>query len=526
MTTFAPTPEQLAILAAARETNTSLMIEAMAGCAKTTTLTMMAKALPLRPSLALAFNRRIKEELEVKFPTHFKVQTMNSLGHGAWCKTIGKRASIDPDKLGKILKKVLKDQGMADSANPEDFSLILQLVRHARSSGLVHRSFSELHPGLLSDDDEGWERVADSCYAEMSDLHLDAARSVLKLSTEMAYAGELDYDDQIYMSALFGGIFPKFPVVMVDEAQDLSPLNHIQLRKVAADRLIVCGDPRQAIYAFRGADSRSMQSLRAMRESWIDLPLSLTFRCPRNIVVRQHHHAVRFTAAAGNAEGTVYEWARDTEDNPDGQPWTIKQVEDLAPGAIAILCRNNAPLFAAALRIIKTGRGVMLMGGEISKGLIVLARKICRDLTADVPTTITLIDEWREQEVAKARANKKEAHVAVINDKVECLLAVCENADIKSAEGIISTLTTMFAKGSLRIILATGHKAKGLEWPIVVHLDPWRVPSKYALQRAEFGDTAPLEQENNLRYVLETRSQNILVNANLSMLEGGSSHGN
>lgn len=521
--TFAPTPEQNAILAAARNTNTSLMIEAMAGCAKTTTLTMMAKALPLRPSLALAFNRRIKEELETKFPTHFKVQTMNSLGHGAWCKTIGKRVSVDPDKLGKILKKVLKDQGMADSANPEDFSLILQLVRQARSQGLVHKSFS-VAGRLLDDDDYGWERVADSCYAEMSDLHLDAARAVLKHSTELSYAGELDYDDQIYMSALFGGVFPKFPVVMVDEAQDLSPLNHIQLRKVAADRIIVCGDPRQAIYAFRGADSQSMRSLRSLRESWIDLPLSLTFRCPREIVTRQQHHAVGFTAASSNADGTIYEWSNGTEDNPDGAPWTIKQVEDLAPGAIAILCRNNAPLFAAALRIIKTGRGVTLMGGEISKGLIALARKICRDLTADIPTTITLIDEWREVEVAKARANKKEAHVAVINDKAECLLAICENADIKSAEGIIATLTTMFAKGSLRIVLATGHKAKGLEWPIVVHLDPWRVPSKYALSRAEFGDTAPLDQENNLRYVLETRSQSILVNANLAMLEGGSNH--
>lgn len=519
MSTFSPTPEQAAILEASRTTNTSLMIDAKAGCAKTTTLTLMAKALPVRPSLALAFNKRIKEELESRFPTHFHVKTLNGLGHAAWGKAIGKRCSVDGDKISKILKQVLKDQHMSDSAQPEDWSIIMNLVRGARGGGLVHGQFASAATPLMDDTYADWEAIAEASYAEMTDLHLDAAREVLFRSTRMAYNGELDFDDQIYMSALFGGQFPKYPVVMVDEAQDLSPLNHIQLRKVAGDRIIVCGDPRQAIYAFRGADSRSMENLRSLRKEWLDLPLSLTFRCPRSIVTRQQSHAVGFRAAPTNADGQVLEWSTPTAEHPEGRPWTFAEVEALAPGAIAILCRNNAPLFAAALRLIKSGRGVTLMGSEISKSLIALVKKILRDLSADIPTSIEKIREWETHEVAKARANQKESHVAIIRDKAECLIAICDNADIKDAQGIISTLTSMFTKSSMRITLATGHKSKGLEWPIVVHLDPFRVPSKYALGQADHGNMVPLEQDLNLKYVIETRSQNILVNANLSMMD-------
>ena len=45
-------------------------------------------------------------------------------------------------------------------------------------------------------------------------------------------------------------------------------------------------------------------------------------------------------------------------------------------------------------------------------------------------------------------------------------------------------------RGTIRLL--TGHKAKGLEFPTVFHLDPW-------LCRDE-------EQDLNLRYVIQTRA--------------------
>lgn len=500
-----PTPEQQAILDQASAKD-SMMIDAKAGCAKTTSLKMLSKVLPFKPSLALAFNVKIKKELEKEFPSHFQVKTLNGLGHAAWCKAINKRCGVDQNKIGDILKQLAKDN---DAQLGEAFVLILQLVRKARHSGLIPQGFP--YQGLIPDSYETWEELADELYSDLNEEIHFYCKALLTECIKQSYAGVIDYDDQIYMSALFGGAFSKFPLVMVDEAQDLSPLNHIQLRKSAADRLIVVGDPRQAIYAFRGADSNSMENLRTLRSSWLDLPLSTTFRCPKAIVARQQAHAPGFNAAPSAPEGQVLNWM----DKEDG--WKVEEL--LAHGSpVAILCRNNAPLIAAALRIIRGGRGCTVLGGEIGKQLVNLSRKVIPNDDTTFENCCAAIEQWRRNEIAKARATEKEERVAIINDRAECLLAVLENGNAKNAGDMRRTLNTMFSKENLNIILATGHKAKGLEWPVVCHLDPWRVPSKWAQRALDNGHEAPMRQELNLRYVIETRSKNTLVMANLEQM--------
>ncbi len=521
--TFPPTDEQAAIATAAALPD-NLMVTAMAGTGKTSTLKLIAPlAAKGKPGLALAFNKKIAVELEKSFPSNWKVQTFNGLGHGAWSKAIGKRCGVNVDKIYETTKQVIANHGLKQ-ADMGDGALatIMSYARTARTLGLVPKQFSHA-TGLTPDTGDGWLAVADFLYLDYDPRMVELAYDVLVQSIKLAYNGDIDYDDQIYMSALFGGVFPRFPVVMVDEAQDLSPLNHIQLRKVAVARIIACGDPRQAIYAFRGADAASMGTLRSVREAWLDFPLSLTFRCSRAVVARQQSHAPGFRAAPTNAEGAYEKWTS-SESWPDGKEWTIAKVLALAAGRpMAILCRNNAPLFAAALRCLRAGHGVNLMGSELAKGLIALTKKLFADLTLPIAEAGPVVQEWIAGEISKARANGKEERVALIRDRGECLLAIIENADIKVVGGVIATLNSMFSKDNLRITLATGHKAKGLEWPVVVHLDPWRVPSKYALRAAEEGNTVALSQDLNLKYVIETRSSDILIDANLSTFEGGSS---
>lgn len=512
-----PTEEQQAIVDAVKRSDTSIMIRAMAGCAKTTTLELVARAMPVRPSLATAFNVKIKKEMETRLPQHFQVKTLNGLGHEAWGRTIGKRCSVDDKKVGKIVKQVL-DQNRAQlgETTSEDFTTLLSLVRRARTVGLVPSQWQRpnVRP-LLPDDDSGWEAVGDSLYADLTDTHIYATRLVLNETIRLSYEGVIDFDDQIYMSALFGGVFARYPIVLVDEAQDLSPLNHIQVEKSAAQRLIVVGDPRQAIYAFRGADSSSMDNLRSLRQDWIDLPLSLTFRCPKTIVARQQSHAPGFTAHETNAEGLLHLWT-------EREKWTIADIETLGSGQIAILCRNNAPLMATALRIIKSGRGCTILGREIGKSLIALSSKIMPQDIGTPADCAERINRWAEKEIALARANGKEEKVAIIEDKADCLQAVVSSLDDderRAPARLRKLLETIFSSDSMRITLATGHKAKGLEWPIVLHLDPFRVPSKYARRALEEGNPIPFEQDMNLKYVIETRSKHDLILANLEQME-------
>src|SRR5882724_7289319 len=104
------TDEQQAIVAAAAK-GANTMVSAYAGCAKTTTLEAIASAMPTKPSLAVAFNVKIKKELERRFPQHFEVKTLNGLGHSAWSKTIGKRLTLDEKKLGKLITQQAKETG-------------------------------------------------------------------------------------------------------------------------------------------------------------------------------------------------------------------------------------------------------------------------------------------------------------------------------------------------------------------------------------------------------------------------------
>lgn len=504
-----PTPEQEAILQAGRSTADSLMISAMAGCAKTTSLQLLSKTLPLRPSLALAFNVKIKKELESRFPGHFEIKTMNGLGHSAWGRAIGKRCIVEPSKIYKLIKDFFKAH-----ANLEiEWGELSSMVAACRRNGLVPKPLDRQFSGILKDEEASWETLADSVYIDASEELIWATREILNQSITQAFQGVIDYDDQIYMSVLFGGVFPKFPNILVDEAQDLSPLNHRQVARCAADRIVVCGDPRQAIYAFRGADSSSMGSLRGLRNSWSDLPLSTTFRCPRKIVERQQDHAPGFTAAQTNVEGEVHDWR-------ERESWTIHDLRNVSPGKhIAILCRNNAPTIAAALRIIRSGVGCTVLGSEIGKSLVALSKKLIPHDNTTAEDSIKKIHDWAASEISLARANEKDERIAIITDRAECLIAVIESGPAKDAGELRRILSTMFSKENLQITLSTIHKAKGLEWPVVVHLDPWRIPSRFAQKAFEAGNPIPLQQDMNLRYVCETRTQDKLILANLKNME-------
>lgn len=473
-----PTHEQRDILAQANSPQ-SLMIYALAGTGKTTTLTLLANAIDSSvKGLALAFNVRIKEELEKRFPPNFTVKTLNGLGHVTWGRTLGRKLTVRDDKLNDLINTQAKTQGIRLG---ENFSLVKSLVESAMRSGLVPKKFPD-YKGLVEDLDKVWAELIEDTFDP--DL-IPLARAVLVEDIKLSFQGTISYSDQLYMPTLFGGLFTKHDVVMVDEAQDLSAIQHLMVKKSAKDRLIVVGDKFQSIYLWRGASSNSMDKLRKLRLNWVELPLTTTFRCPSMIVERQHSHVPEFKAAPSAPRGNV-------ERLEVG--WT------LPPGELAVLCRNNAPLFSLAMKLLRLRISVMMLGRDIGKNLIRLAEKI-------LPTEGNLeraIALWANEE-----AEKNPKKIESITDRADSLTAISEGLTRKSE--VIAALNEIFATENARVILSTGHRAKGLEWSQVLHLDPWRIPSKYAR-----GNEEAMEQERNLRYVIETRTKQTLFLGNLN----------
>jgi superfamily I DNA/RNA helicase len=366
--------------------------------------------------------------------------------------------------------------------------------------GLVPSQFQHAR-SLVPDTPETWEKLDYELDLNLTADERKLGRRVLIASIEEGMNGCISYDDQIYLPVVFSGAFPRFNTVLVDEAQDLSPLNHQMLRKVAAGKLIVVGDPRQAIYAFRGADHNSMTNLKELKSEWIELPLNTTFRCPQSVVERQHAHAPAYRAADSNPVGEIIDLT--------SEPWTTATLKPYASTELAILCRNNAPLLSMAFKLLRQGIGVNMLGRDIGRGLSALCKKLSPDQTTSTDLFRTVLSNWFETERSKAEANEDASKIDSVTDRFECIVAVIDNRKPRTVRELISELDNLFAKDSGLVTLATGHKAKGLEWDTVLHLDPWRIPSKWAKKPDE------ITQEHNLQYVLETRTKHTLILANL-----------
>lgn len=98
------------------------------------------------------------------------------------------------------------------------------------------------------------------------------------------------------------------------------------------------------------------------------------------------------------------------------------------------------------------------------------------------------IDEWLE---AKLEKESKTAE-----DTAGCMRVFAEKGS--DLAGAIAFAEHLFRQTG-RIHLTTGHKAKGLKWSNVFFLDPWLVRKH------------PGEQEQNLDYVISTRSRDSLT---------------
>ena len=466
----APTAEQEKILEACLLTNNNIMISAYAGCGKTSTLKMIERAIKTKPVLYLVFNAKNAKDADYspkaddadkRMSATTTVRTANSMGHRVWAKTTGHNLKLDPAKCRDILRAMIKEVKDRGTVN-EMWSVywdVISGVAMAKALGYIPDGAFEQIPRLCTQ-----EQFHLTLEERPDDLTADLIDAVLVKSIRAAYEGFIDYNDQIYMPAVFGGTFPQFPLVMVDEYQDMNPCNHRLIERLTKkSRLIGVGDPFQSIYGFRGATQNGM-SIAQAKYSMSPLPLSVSFRCPQAIVEASRWRVPDF------------KWIK-----PGGHVETLAELEakDI-PDSATFLCRNNAPLFRLAMQLLSAGRSVSVAGSDIGPRLIAIMRKLGSD---DYPRqrVFTAIAEWQSQREEKESKTAK--------DLADCMRVFASHGSNLS-QAIAYAEHLFKQEGTIR--LSTGHKAKGLEWTEVFHLDPW-------LCRDD-------EQDQNLKYVIGTRS--------------------
>ena len=99
-----------------------------------------------------------------------------------------------------------------------------------------------------------------------------------------------DYNDMLWWPIVMGLQPPKFDVVLADECQDFNACQIELLRRleIRGARIVAVGDPYQAVFRFRGADSDAYDKLNAMLGTTTrgskELILPTNYRCCKAVV--------------------------------------------------------------------------------------------------------------------------------------------------------------------------------------------------------------------------------------------------
>jgi superfamily I DNA/RNA helicase len=426
-----------------------------------------------------AFNKHIAQEFQAGLPDGAFASTMHSLGFAAIREAYGDVA-INNDKMEDLAERYFPRRS-EDRENRYAASRLAGLCKGY----------------LLDGTDEGALRQL----AIRHDVDLDTTEEdVLAVVPEILQEAQqitasIDFDDMIWLPVVNALHPTPADHLFLDEAQDLNICQHdLAVRLCPSGRTIFVGDTRQAIYAFRGADSESMDTLgrflRGTARGLTTLPLTVTWRSPWSHVALARNIVPDLEAAPNAAEGTV-------EELEEGEAFRSMEAGDM------VLCRTNAPLVSGCFRLLKEGKRAVVRGRDIGKGLLAL---IARLRAKTIKELFGKLDSYRVKEEAKlVQLRNPGAMLIALHDKVECLKVLADGCH--SIDALRRRIDDLFSNESESgaVIFSTVHKAKGLERDTIFVLAPNQLPHPMA-------KTAEAQlQELNLAYVAATRSKDRLV---------------
>lgn len=492
-----PSPQQSAIFSWVSQGRGNAIIEAVAGAGKTTTLVHALKL--MKGSVAFAaYNRKIADEIRGRIPEgakNIRAGTFHSFGMSAWLRAY-------PDcKVDHRKTDVLMEQ----AETPENFrNFVKAAVSLAKQRAMTPQDGQESWLDLVAHFELEDTLVEDmETFATVDDMvqtGVELARKVLRLSIEQDPV-TIDFDDMIYAPLIHNCRIWQNQWVLIDEAQDTNPARRALAKRMLAPggRLIAVGDPHQAIYGFTGADNDSLELIREEFQC-TQLPLTITYRCPKAVVEHAQQWVHHIEAADTAPQGMVREVL-----GPD----FLKLVPEPMD---VILCRNTKPLVELAYDYLRRGIPCHVEGKDIGRGLLVLARKW---KVRKAHTLLSKLDQYAERETQRFMARKQEAKAAAVNDKVATLKIIISGlAPEATIQDLSARIGSLFQDSDdntpSRLTLSTVHKSKGREWERVwLYGRNKYMPSGYARQPWQ------LQQEDNLCYVAVTRAKHELIEVKL-----------
>lgn len=499
--------QQFNVVSAVLNTKDNLIISAVAGSGKTYTLKAVIRSIntltPGKKILYLVFNKKNQTEMAAEIQGA-EVSTFHAKGMRLLPKT--HKWQIEGNKLTSILKEI--------DCPSSVWGTVSKLVSLAKS-----RAF-DCPNQPSSTDNQAWldiidhfaleedllEADTDLTLDELVDLAVLYAKQAFDLSVKQAHEqGIIDFDDMLYIPVLDKAVASsdsqKYDFVLIDEAQDTSTIRRELAAKLvkSTGKLIAVGDPFQAIYGFTGADNDALDQI-GQQFSAKTLPLSVSFRCPKDVIAHAQQYVNHIEAAATAKEGSVSTISHEV---------MLQEIVAKRDPKTAIICRYTKYLVQTCFALLKRGIACQILGKDIAAGLIKLAKKWKRVKTLDA--LISKLEEFKANQTDKLIKKGKEQAAANLSDQIDCLLFLIAELPRGSELSTLETqLNSMFVdnNGQLKdvVTLMTCHKSKGLEYPTVYWL------GKNQFQPSSLARTDwQAQQEINLIYVTATRAQQDLI---------------
>jgi superfamily I DNA/RNA helicase len=466
------------------------IVNAKAGSGKTTTAINAVDRMS-GDVLMLAFNKKIATELQNRLVTMGYPNASAATFHSESLKSLAKakgKMSVNNSKVYNFVEYFTQEGELMKCRKA-----IMDMVRFAKEYGF----------GVSVDDINAWVNIIQhndiDIDADVSlETIIDVCQKVLDLNNRDVKS--IDFSDMLYFPLLFDVDMIQYDWIIVDEAQDTNVCRKLLLKKMLkpGGRLIAIGDPNQAIYGFTGAENNSMELIKTMFDA-VELPLSVCYRCGKNIITAAKEYVADIEAFENNNDGEISSIKYDE---------FVKSTPSLNLNKNdGIICRNNSPLVALAFALIREGIGCRIEGKDIGQNLITLTRKW---KVKDLATFTLRLQKHFDRESEKA----SKAKLALLEDKFDTMMILIERCqtlgkhDVASLQKLISDMFSDnddYKKPNV-VTLSSIHKSKGLEFDncYILGMSQFQ-PSKYAVL------DWMKEQEKNLSYVAITRAKNKLV---------------
>ncbi len=493
--------------------STLVAVIAGAGSGKTRVLTRRAayriatESADARHTVVLTFTREAAAELRrrlVRLGVHADVTagTFHSVAHQLLRQRWADRDE-GPRTIVNDRRRILASLPVVAAARP-DIDLLADEIAFASARGLDARSYGEavrsgrvraaLDPSLVIDALDAYAREK-------------SARRIVDLDDLLALTIGAMQRDPGFADAVRW----RYRHVLVDEAQDLNPLQHrlVELVCQGRDDLFLVGDPAQAIYGFNGSDPSLLVEVAERFPGVEVIRLPVNHRSTPQVVDTGRHvlaHAgVDTDIDARRADGLVTSIERHDDEQAEAAA-VVAAVTRADPGRvrrseIAVLARTHATLVGVRRALQTAGIPVRRRVDGAGSAIGPLLDEAYRLRDPD-QLRRWIRDQYELAEDADDRDDPRREVALAANE----FLRADPTGDGAALRAWVNA-TDPFGVAEPGVELLTFHAAKGREWH-TVHLigcETSLVPHRSATT------TAARHEEARLFYVAVTRATDELA---------------